>query len=234
MPGRGRRRTARDSLRGDDLEGAARLEPGRAARGLQLLPRPPVESALADDADGGDPLQLTYGEFDATAPRWSPDGRRIAYISNEGGNTSLWIVDVPGGRRDPVRDRAGACTWRPIGTLRVVVTDGRDGRAPARVSVTGPDGRSFAPDNAWRHADDGFDRAERRFEYGYFQPPGRDASPLPAGRYSRRGLPRARVPRRAPHGGRRAGRDTIAARRRSDGWATCRARVVQRATSTST
>ena len=25
-------------------------------------------------ADGGDPLQLTYGEFDATAPRWSPDG----------------------------------------------------------------------------------------------------------------------------------------------------------------
>ncbi len=35
-------------------------------------------------ADGGDPLQLTYGEFDATNPRWSPDGRRVAYISNRG------------------------------------------------------------------------------------------------------------------------------------------------------
>ncbi len=37
-------------------------------------------------ADGGDPFQLTYGEGDATAPRWSPDGSRIAYVSNDEGN----------------------------------------------------------------------------------------------------------------------------------------------------
>jgi Tol biopolymer transport system component len=54
-------------------------------------------------ADGTNPLQLTYGEFDATAPRWSANGRRIAYVSNEGGNTSLWVVEVPGGRRSQVR-----------------------------------------------------------------------------------------------------------------------------------
>jgi TolB protein len=69
-----------------------------------------------------------------------------------------------------------------IGRLRVVITEaGRP--APARVSVTGPDGRSFAPDDAWRHADDGFDRREREFEYGYFHMQGSAALTVPAGRY---------------------------------------------------
>jgi TolB protein len=132
--------------------------------------------------DGANSLQLTYGEFDATAPRWSPDGRHIAYISNEGGNTSLWIVDLPGGRRTEVR--ADRRAYRsPVGRLHVAVVDPRGGALPARVSVTGPDGRSFAPDSAWRHADDGFDRRERRFEYGYFHTSGRDVLTLPAGRY---------------------------------------------------
>jgi hypothetical protein len=66
----------------------------------------------------------------------------------------------------------------------LVVADAGGGPMPARVSVTGPDGRSFVPDGAWRHADDGFDRRERRFEYGYFHAAGRDTLTLPAGNYS--------------------------------------------------
>jgi hypothetical protein len=133
-------------------------------------------------ADGLNPLQLTYGEFDATAPRWSPEGRRIAYVSNERGNTSLWIVDVPGGRRTEVR--AARRVYRsPVGRLRLAVLSPGGRQLPARVSVTGPDGRSFAPDDAWRHADDGFDRRERKFEYGYFHTTGRDVLTLPKGRY---------------------------------------------------
>ncbi len=158
--------------------------------------------------DGANPFELTYGEFDATSPRWSPDGRRIAYVSNEGGNTSLWMVDVPGGRRTPVR--VGRRVYlAPVGRLRVSVADDRGAALAARVSVTGPDGRSFAPDSAWRHADDGFDRSERRFEYGYFHTAGRDALTLPAGRYAievSRG-PAYRVERRTVEVP--AGRDTI-------------------------
>jgi TolB protein len=132
-------------------------------------------------ADGANPLQLTYGDFDATAPRWSPDGRRVAYVSNEGGNTSLWIVEVPGGRRLPVR--AERRIYRSlVGRLHLIVGPGAP--EPARVSVTGEDGRSFAPDDAWRHADDGFDRGDRRFEYGYFHTAGRDVLTLPIGRYT--------------------------------------------------
>ena len=131
-------------------------------------------------ADGGDPLQLTYGDFDATAPRWSPDGRRIAYVSNEGGNSSLWTIDLPGGRRHRVvveRRRYRG----PVGRLRVLTVDAASGRpVPARVSVAAADGRSFAPDDAWRHADDAFDRRERRMEYGYFHADGASALVAPA------------------------------------------------------
>jgi TolB protein len=134
-------------------------------------------------ADGGDPFQLTYAQGDATAPRWSPDGKRIAYISNESGNTALRIVDVPGGSIQPV-EAAHRIYSEPTGKIRLTVVD-RAGRAvPARVSITGPDGRSFAPDHAWRHADDGFDRRERRFEYGYFHTAGSSTITVPAGTIS--------------------------------------------------
>src|SRR5687768_15605080 len=132
-------------------------------------------------ADGGDPIQVTYGEFDATAPRWSPDGRRIAYVSNEGGNTSLWILDIPGGSRRRL-DAPRRRHRDPVGRLRISVVDGATGQpVPARVSVSGADGRSFAPDDAWRHADDAFVRSERRMEYGYFHIDGRATLTVPAG-----------------------------------------------------
>src|SRR5881398_2099601 len=33
-------------------------------------------------ASGGEPFPITYGEWDETGPRWSPDGAQIAFISN--------------------------------------------------------------------------------------------------------------------------------------------------------
>ncbi|MEO8090322.1 MAG: CehA/McbA family metallohydrolase [Gemmatimonadales bacterium] len=132
-------------------------------------------------ADGGDPLQLTYRAGDATAPRWSPDSRRIAYVSNEDGNTALFVVEVPGG--DIQRIRAERRIYRePMGRVALTVIDRASGRTvPARASVEGPDGRSFAPDDAWRYADDGFDRSQRKVEYGYFHTRGSSLVMAPVG-----------------------------------------------------
>jgi hypothetical protein len=134
-------------------------------------------------AEGGDPFQLTYGEFDATAPRWSRDGKRVAYLTNDTGNTSLWVVDVPGGRRTRIEAR----TRRHLGStgrLEISVTDQAGTAIPARLSVFDSSGKSWAPDDAWRHADEAFVRSERRFEYGYFHSDGRAVLTVPAGRYT--------------------------------------------------
>lgn len=131
-------------------------------------------------ADGGDAFPLTYGEFDATAPRWSPDGRRIAYVSNEDGTPALFTIGLPGGerRRVELRER------HALGTTGRLAIDVREGGRPvaARVSVTTADGRSFVPEGAWRHADDHYDRGERRIEHGYFHSAGRAVVTVPAGK----------------------------------------------------
>ncbi|HEV2670064.1 MAG TPA: CehA/McbA family metallohydrolase [Gemmatimonadales bacterium] len=150
-------------------------------------------------SDGGDPFPLSYGEFDATAPRWSRDGSRIAYISNErdralkrrlgddarpegrsGAGTSLWIIDVPGGKRQQIEVRERR--YRDsVGTLRVEVVDNAGRPLAARISVITAAGRGYAPDDAWRHADEAFDRSERQFEYSYFHSTGLSELTVPAG-----------------------------------------------------
>ncbi|HKZ31935.1 MAG TPA: CehA/McbA family metallohydrolase [Vicinamibacteria bacterium] len=130
-------------------------------------------------AEGGDAFPLTYGEFDATAPRWSPDATSIAYVSNQEGTPALWTIRVPGGERRKVEIRERR-RLAATGRLQVDVTE--DGRyVPARISITTPDGRSFVPEGAWRHADDSFDRAERRIELGYFHSAGSAVVEVPAG-----------------------------------------------------
>jgi TolB protein len=133
-------------------------------------------------ADGGDPFQLTYCSCDHTAPRFSPDGRRIAFLSNETGDLSLRVVGVPGGGVETVKPIHRRYV-HPVGTLRISVADST-GLLPARVSVTGADGRGWAPDDAMRHADDGFDRRLRAFEPTYFHVRGPVTLTLPAGDYT--------------------------------------------------
>ena len=133
-------------------------------------------------AQGGDPFQLTYCECDHTAPRWSPDGRRIAFISNERGNTALHVVAIPGGAVDSVVARTRRYK-HPTGRLRLTIADGAGQPGSARISVTGADGRGWAPDAAWRHADEAFDRSARPFEATYFHASGTTELVLPAGEY---------------------------------------------------
>jgi Tol biopolymer transport system component len=132
-------------------------------------------------AAGGDTFPISYGDYDNTNPRWSPDGSRIAFVSNRGGNTSLWIQTIPGGAQSEIVARERKYL-KPMGKVRLQVTDSSGTPVAARVFVTAQDGRAYGPDDAWMHADDSFDRGERPFEAHYFDTRGTSEITVPAGR----------------------------------------------------
>jgi hypothetical protein len=113
-------------------------------------------------------------------PRWSPDGSKIAFISNRNGNTSLWVQAIPGGEQTEVVARERKYL-KPMGRLALRIVDSREKLVAARVFVTGADGRAYAPEDAWMHADDSFDRSERPFEAHYFDTPGTSEVTVPSG-----------------------------------------------------
>ena len=157
---------------------------GRQWHQIWLVPDTPRRDASRADEPqtlGGEPFQLTYGDWDAINPRWSPDGRRIAFVSNERGNPILHVLDATGGSRRTVV--AARKRWRaPVGVLRLRVVDAATGAAiPARASVRLADGRHVAPDGAWMHGDDGFDRTQRRMEFNYFHLDAAATVTVPAG-----------------------------------------------------
>jgi Tol biopolymer transport system component len=132
-------------------------------------------------ADGGDAFPISYGDYDNINPRWSPDGSKIAFISNRGGNTSLWVQTIPGGAQTEVLARERKYL-RPMGRLSLRVVDPRGKPVAARVFVTGADGRAYAPDDAWMYADDSFTRSERPLEAHYFDTSGVSEVTVPAGK----------------------------------------------------
>jgi TolB protein len=130
--------------------------------------------------DGKSPLPLTFGEFDRRSARWSPNGERILYISNETGNTTLWVQDIVGGQRRIVEAKQRRYQ-RPMGALSIVLRDEGGRPLSGRVMVLASDARYYAPHDRWLHGDDKFDRAQQTQENRYFHCNDRCNVMVPAG-----------------------------------------------------
>ena len=77
---------------------------------------------IVSSAPGGTPRRLTEDPASDTRPRWSPDGRRIAFVSAREGGSQAWIVDAAGGAARKVTSlatEAGGVTWIDDKTLLV-------------------------------------------------------------------------------------------------------------------
>jgi TolB protein len=131
-------------------------------------------------AGGGDAFPIDYGDWDETGPRWSPDGTRVAFISNKNGNTEIDIERIPGGVAQTLA--IGERRYlSPMARLHLDIKDSQGRAASARVSITDATGRFYAPANAWISADDSFDRSERHVEAHYFHAHGEEWIDVPAG-----------------------------------------------------
>jgi hypothetical protein len=119
--------------------------------------------------DEAAPLPLTYGEFDRRYARWSPDGKRIAYIGNERGNTALSVLDVFGGAETRMRQETLHWARRPMAPAELVIKpqDASGNPISARVSVLGSDGRWHGARESWLHADELYDRSQFPSEVHY-------------------------------------------------------------------
>jgi dipeptidyl aminopeptidase/acylaminoacyl peptidase len=53
---------------------------------------------------GGDPRRFTGATAKDTAPRWSPDGERIAFLSNRSGSNQIWSIALAGGEATQLTD----------------------------------------------------------------------------------------------------------------------------------
>ena len=64
-------------------------------------------------------VQLTFGDKSSTNPKWSPDGKSIAFLSNRKDNrNNLYRLSLEGGEAEPLTDLKSAVTnfnWSPDG-----------------------------------------------------------------------------------------------------------------------
>ncbi|QIL21383.1 Tol-Pal system beta propeller repeat protein TolB [Thermomonas sp. HDW16] len=73
---------------------------------------------MVADADGYGPRTVVNSTEPLMSPSWSPDGRRLAYVSFEGGNSGVYIQDIASGSREKVasfRGINGAPSFSPDG-----------------------------------------------------------------------------------------------------------------------
>jgi len=92
-------------------------------------PKNPVYRLVIADADGENASIMVESEKPLLSPAWSPDGRRIAYVSFENDNSEVFVQVVRTGVRQRVSAREGinsAPAWSPDGKqLALTLSKGR-------------------------------------------------------------------------------------------------------------
>jgi dipeptidyl aminopeptidase/acylaminoacyl peptidase len=107
----------------------------------------------------GKTRQVTNGPGSDRQPRWSPDGKTLAFISTREGGAQVWVMPIAGGdarKVSSLADGAGDPLWLPGGSGLLV---GSDIKWPAQQEIDERNGSypteaRIWTDLMWRHWDD--------------------------------------------------------------------------------
>ena len=94
---------------------------------------------MVADSDGYNPQTVVRSPEPLLSPSWSPDGRRLAYVSFEGGSSSIYAQDINSGGRELLakyRGINGAPAYSPDGR-RLALTLSRSGNPEVYVMDLG-------------------------------------------------------------------------------------------------
>src|SRR5438270_7654488 len=87
--------------------------------------------------DGARDLRITSSPENETAPRWSPDGRYLSFLSSRPGKAKgnqVWLLERAGGEAQQLTDVKGRLTsydWSPDSKTLLLVMADRDPNDPA-------------------------------------------------------------------------------------------------------
>ncbi len=71
-------------------------------------------------SDGSDHRPLTAGKYNEGSPAWSPDGKRLAYISSREGSPQIYVRWMDNGQTSPitkVQEPPSGIAWSPDGSM---------------------------------------------------------------------------------------------------------------------
>ncbi len=120
------------------------------------------------DADGANHRPLLSGRADYTFPRWSPDGKRLAYISSVEGSPQLYVKWLSTGDEALITNLTEApddLAWSPDGRLIAFVMSVKADNDPFVKSPAKPEGAEWA--EPFNYIDDIRYRFDGR---GYLEP----------------------------------------------------------------
>lgn len=77
--------------------------------------------------NGGEPQLLHDSSGKDSRPRWSPDGKELAFISSRDGASQIWTIEVEGNgnarKLTTIASEAGDLTWSPKGNHLLFTSD---------------------------------------------------------------------------------------------------------------